>query len=204
MNSDVSQQHPWSVRMADSVMQRYSVLDNHWNYSAGVVLKGFEQVLSDTGNEQYATYIKTYIDSLVDPAGKIETYRLEEYNLDHINNGKSLFQLYRTTRDDRYKKAIYLLREQLRHHPRTRDGGFWHKQIYPHQMWLDGIYMASPFYAEFAATFDEPEAFDDIAHQILLIAHKTYEYYISEPVVANDYKAIGTFILASVEEEHLS
>ena len=119
MNSELPQQHPWSVRMADSVIKRYPVLDRHWNYSAGVVLKGFEQVLRNTGNERYATYIKTYIDSLVDPSGKIETYSLEEYNLDHINNGKSLFRLYRTTRDDRYKKAIYLLREQLRHHPRT-------------------------------------------------------------------------------------
>jgi unsaturated rhamnogalacturonyl hydrolase len=91
----------------------------------------------------------------------------------HINNGKLLFHLYHTTGDDRYKHAILLLREQLRHHPRTSEGGFWHKQIYPHQMWLDGIYMGAPFYAQFAATFDEPGAFDDIAHQITLVAQQT-------------------------------
>ncbi len=84
------------------------------------------------------------------PDGSIRTYRLEEYNLDQINEGKLLFFLHETTGDERYKQAASLLREQLRTHPRTSAGGFWHKQIYPHQMWLDGIYMASPFYAEFA------------------------------------------------------
>jgi unsaturated rhamnogalacturonyl hydrolase len=80
-----------------------------------------------------------------------------------------LFSLYETSGDERYRKAAYLLREQLRTHPRTNAGGFWHKKIYPHQMWLDGIYMASPFYAEFANQFGEPEAFDDVVHQIILM-----------------------------------
>ena len=175
VNSAVTPQVSWSVRMADSIMQRSPILADRWGYECGVVLKGFERVARHTGDERYATYIKAYVDSLVDRSGQIATYRLEEYNIDHINNGKLLFRLYRATGDDRYKQAILLLRKQLRHHPRTSEGGFWHKQIYPHQMWLDGIYMDSPFYAEFAATFDEPEAFDDVAHQILLIAQKTQD-----------------------------
>jgi unsaturated rhamnogalacturonyl hydrolase len=84
-----------------------------------------------------------------------------------------LFFLYATTGDERYKKAAFHLREQLQTHPRTSQGGFWHKQIYPHQMWLDGIYMACPFYAEFAKQFDEPEGFDDVAHQVMLIEKHT-------------------------------
>ena len=29
----------------------------------------------------------------------------------------------------------------------------------------------------------------------------SYEYYVSEPVVANDFKGVGPFILASLEVE---
>ncbi len=119
------------------------------------------------------TLSKRNIDEFVQPDGSIRTYRLEEYNLDQIREGKLLFCLYETTGDERYKKAAYLLREQLRGQPRTKSGGFWHKKIYPHQMWLDGIYMASPFYAEFARRFGEPEGFDDIALQIIVIEERT-------------------------------
>jgi unsaturated rhamnogalacturonyl hydrolase len=122
-------------------------------------------------------YIKAYYDRMIDPTGRIFRYTPDDYNLDHINAGKVLFRLYQSTADERYKTAISLLRKQLRHHPRTAKGGFWHKQIYPQQMWLDGIYMAAPFYAQFAATFDEPEAFDDIAHQMTLSAQQTRDPY---------------------------
>jgi unsaturated rhamnogalacturonyl hydrolase len=163
----------WSVRMADSVMQRQPLLADKWAYEWGVVLKGFEQVWLRTGDHTYFDYIKRNVDAFVQPDGTIRTYRIDEYNLDQINTGKLLFGLFRTTGDERYKKAAYLLRDQLRTHPRTSERGFWHKNIYPHQMWLDGIYMQGPFYAEFAATFDEPEGFDDVAHQITLIERHT-------------------------------
>jgi len=98
---------------------------------------------------------------------------LEEYNIDQINAGKLFFPLFHATKKERYRKAAELLREQLRGHPRTHEGGFWHKKIYPYQMWLDGIYMGSPFYAEFAATFNEPAAFDDVAFQVITIEKHT-------------------------------
>lgn len=132
-----------------------------------------EQVWLKTSEQKVYDYIKRNIDEFVRPDGSIRTYRLEEYNLDQINEGKLLFFLHDTTGDERYKKAAYLLRKQLQTHPRTREGGFWHKQIYPHQMWLDGIYMAAPFYAEFAKRFDESQGFDDVAHQITLIEQHT-------------------------------
>jgi unsaturated rhamnogalacturonyl hydrolase len=34
-------------------------------------------------------------------------------------------------------------------------------------MWLDGLYMSSPFLSEYAKTFNKPELFDEVAHQIL-------------------------------------
>jgi unsaturated rhamnogalacturonyl hydrolase len=163
----------WSVRMADSIMKRHPLLSKRWHYEPGVVLLAIQQVWLKTGEQKYYDYIKRNVDELVSPNGEIGTYRLEEYNLDQINEGKLLFLLYETSGDERYKKAAYLLRRQLQTQPRTSAGGFWHKQIYPYQMWLDGIYMASPFYTEFARRFGEPEGFDDVAHQIILVEKHT-------------------------------
>jgi len=157
--------------MADSVMRRY--MPFCWHYEYGLMHRAIEQVWLKTSNSKFYHYIKRDIDQLVSAEGNIKTYSVQEYNLDQINPGRILFPLYRTTGDEKYKKAAYLLREQLRGQPRTSEGGFWHKKIYPHQMWLDGIYMAAPFCAEFAKTFDEPAAFDDVAHQIILIERHT-------------------------------
>jgi len=165
--------NPWSVRAADSVLARHALLARRWHYEPGVVLLALRQVWRATGDRRYYDYIKANVDSLVMPEGEIRTYRLEEYNLDQINEGKLLFFLYRETGDERYRLAAGLLRQQLAGQPRTAEGGFWHKQIYPHQMWLDGVYMAAPFLAEYGATFDEPEAFDDVANQITLIEGHT-------------------------------
>jgi len=159
--------------MADSVLARHPSLSSRWHYEPGVVLLALYRVWSETGDARYYDYVKENVDHFVGPDGSIRTYRLEEYNLDQINEGKLLLPLYETNGDERYKNAACLLRSQLKSQPRTAAGGFWHKQIYPYQMWLDGIYMASPFYAEFARRFDEPDGFDDVAHQITLIARHT-------------------------------
>jgi unsaturated rhamnogalacturonyl hydrolase len=172
-----SAEPPWSVRMADSVISRHRpLLSRRWHYEPGVALLALKQVWLKTGEGAYLDAIKRNIDEFVGPDGGIRTYRLEDYNLDQINEGKLLFPLYDTTGDERYKRAAHLLRSQLQTHPRTRAGGFWHKQVYPRQMWLDGIYMASPFYAEYARRFDDPEAFDDVARQITLIAEHTRDH----------------------------
>jgi unsaturated rhamnogalacturonyl hydrolase len=157
----------WSVRMADSVMRRH--VPFQWHYEHGLALLAIEQVGRRTDDPRFSSYVRDAIDPFIDPQGKIQTYDIEEYNLDQINAGKVLFPLYKSTGEQRYQQALALLRKQLRNQPRTREGGFWHKKIYPHQMWLDGLYMASPFYAEFAKTFDEPTAYDDVAKQIGLM-----------------------------------
>lgn len=160
----------WSVRMADTVIARHPLLSRRWHYEPGVVLLAMHHLWRQTGNWRYYDYVRGNIDEFVGPNGEIRTYRLDEYNIDQINEGKLLFPLYETTGDERYRQAIYLLRGQLATHPRTAEGGFWHKQVYPHQTWLDGAYMAMPFYAEFARRFDEPAGFDDVAGQIVLMA----------------------------------
>ena len=103
-----------------------------------------------TGEKRYLNFVADWIDHFVQPDGTIRTYDLETYNVDWVNSGKLLFGAYERTGDERYRKAIETLHEQMRTHPRNSVNGFWHKQIYPFQMWLDGIYMAGPFLSEYA------------------------------------------------------
>lgn len=131
----------------------------------GVILKGFEGLWLNTGDVTYYNYIQKQMDFFVKDDGTIRTYKQDEFNIDNVNNGKLLLLLYRVTLKEKYLKAAKLLREQLRSHPRTKEGGFWHKKIYPNQMWLDGLYMGQPFYAEYAMLAHEDSAFDDIANQ---------------------------------------
>jgi unsaturated rhamnogalacturonyl hydrolase len=140
-----------------------------WSYDQGVLLKGVEGVWLSTGDGRLFKYIQSSVDRFVADDGSIRTYKAEDYNIDNVLNGRLLLTLYKVTEKEKYRKAAALLREQLKSHPRTSEGGFWHKKIYPLQMWLDGLYMGEPFYAEYAATFGEPDAFDDIAKQFVLM-----------------------------------
>ncbi|KAA6349096.1 Unsaturated rhamnogalacturonyl hydrolase YteR [termite gut metagenome] len=170
------------IRMADSEIMRNPeswMLDfskaPRWNYCHGLVLMAIQKTFDQTGNRKYNDYVVSYLDTILSDNGHhILTYKPGDYNIDCINPGRILFPLYQETKNEKYKNTLDLLRSQMLTHPRTSEGGFWHKQIYPYQMWLDGIYMASPFLSEYAKTFNEPELFDDVAHQITLIAEKTY------------------------------
>ena len=174
INSMQAQPPSASERMAATAMTQWQnswstdpARPERWSYEQGVLLKGIESVWLNTGDGKYFNFIQRSIDRFVNDDGTIKTYRLDEYNIDNINEGKLLLTLYRVTEKEKYKKAADLLREQLKTHPRTNEGGFWHKKIYPYQMWLDGLYMGEPFYAEYAATFHEDAAFDDIAKQFI-------------------------------------
>jgi unsaturated rhamnogalacturonyl hydrolase len=138
-----------------------------WSYDMGVILKGTERVWLNTGNVKYFNYIQKLMDFYVREDGTIKDYKPDEYNIDHINNGKLILLLYKVLGKEKYLKAANLLREQLRTHPRTNEGGFWHKKIYPYQMWLDGLYMGAPFYAEYANLMHEDTAFNDITNQFV-------------------------------------
>ncbi|MGZ8869097.1 MAG: glycoside hydrolase family 88 protein, partial [Thermoanaerobaculia bacterium] len=166
---------PWSVRMAESVMKRNpdplwidTTSVPRWEYTQGLVLKSILETSQRTGDERLLRYVKKYYEGMIDANGNIGgLYKLEDYNIDRINPGKPLFFLESTTKDERYRKAIETLREQMRKHPRTRQGGFWHKKRYPSQMWLDGLYMGAPFLAQYAVRFDEPALLDDVVNQFV-------------------------------------
>lgn len=164
---------PWSVRMAESVMRRNPQTHRRWDYIQGLVLGAIERVGIAYKKPTMLAYVKTNMDRWIKPDGSIVGYEIDEYNIDHVAQGRVLFGLYERTRDERYRKAAALLRSQLHTHPRTSQGGFWHKKIYPQQMWLDGLYMGQPFYAQYARTFNEPAAHDDIAKQFLLVTRHT-------------------------------
>ena len=140
-----------------------------WNYDQGVILKGIEGLWKQTGNGEYFKYMQKSMDHFVDDEGKIRTYKFDNYTLDNILCGRILLTLFKVTGKQKYYKAASTLRMQLQQQPRTNEGGFWHKKIYPNQMWLDGLYMAEPFYAEWATTFHEDSDFNDIAKQFIII-----------------------------------
>lgn len=140
-----------------------------WEYTHGLIMSSMIEVWKSSGDSAFYNYAKGFADFMVDSAGTIKTYKKSDYNIDRVNGGKFLIDLYLESGEEKYKLAIEELRDQMRNHPRNSEGGFWHKKVYPHQMWLDGIYMGSPFLAKYAANFDEPALFDDVANQILLM-----------------------------------
>lgn len=148
-----------------------------WSYTGGLKVSAMLDVYEATKDEEIRKYVMQYADSFITADGNIVSYKLTEYNIDMINSGKCLFQFYRLTGEERFKKAMYLLRSQLETHPRNVDGGFWHKKVYPNQVWLDGVYMATPFLAEYTATFDSDnkEAYADVVNQILMAARHNYD-----------------------------
>ncbi|MBI9057490.1 MAG: glycoside hydrolase family 88 protein [Labilibaculum sp.] len=177
-DSENIDERKWSQKMADAVMNQYDSLvyfqnpsKVKWEYDFALL----GQAVDRLGNidRKYSTYMSDYIDYFVQDNGQILTYKLSDYNIDRINPGKNAITLYKRTGEEKYKKVIDQLVDQMRNHPKTESGGYWHKKRYPNQMWLDGIYMASPFLAQYAKEFNDPEWFDVITHQIKLIYTKT-------------------------------
>lgn len=163
----------WGQRLADTLLADHPELwrmrksdgDYRWSYTPGLVGLGLLRLHDQSPDPRYSAYVKAYVDHYVDADGGIATFVPEEFNIDSLLSGRLLFPLLDATGDARYRAAIERLREQLRWQPRTRDGIFWHKLKYPWQVWLDGLYMGAPFYAEATARFGPPADFDDVARQ---------------------------------------
>jgi unsaturated rhamnogalacturonyl hydrolase len=166
----------WSEKIAQSQITRLgSPPKPRWDYTTGLFALSLLRLSDATGKTIYHDFGEQLIGNCVAADGNITGYKPADYTLDSINPGKVVLALYASTHDARYQKAAALLRRQLSTQPRTGDGGFWHKQIYPHQMWLDGLYMAAPFYAQYGQMFNEPADFDDVVKQITLADAHTYD-----------------------------
>ena len=172
----------WSERLAQSEMKRlgHSLEAGQgkarWDYSPGVLALSLVRLGERTGNPDYTQFGTRAVASHVNADGTIQGYKLEDYSVDNIPPGKVLLAaLARGESNEAYVKAVQTLRQQMATHPRTSEGGFWHKKRYPHQMWLDGLYMVSPFLAQYAVQFKEPALYDDVAKQIILMDRHAYD-----------------------------
>ncbi|MBP6757902.1 MAG: glycoside hydrolase family 88 protein [Flavobacterium sp.] len=172
----------WSERMALSIMKRHPEawkIDNHeapkWDYKIGMILTAYEKLYAKTKNTKYYNYIKGYADVFIDKTGAIKNFDPQNHSLDNINAGKILFSLYDSTKDEKYLVALKTLRKNFDDYPRTQSGGFWHKKIYPNQMWLDGLYMGEPFYARYTAKYEAGEKLNDVAHQFELLHDQSFD-----------------------------
>ncbi len=173
---------PMSQRAANAAIERWP--DGRtvpagapwaWNYEIGTLLEGMDDVWLATVDPRYFNYIKSSVDQLVSPDGSIPTLKPEEHQLDNILLGRQLLLLYGVTQNKRYLTAATYLYNQLAQQPRNADGGYWHKQRYPNQMWLDGLYMAEPFRAQYAVLSHHPEDFADITRQFELIEQNAHD-----------------------------
>ncbi len=154
-------EHPaWNLEMIRSGKS------NKWNYIDGCMITGILELYEITGESRFLDFADRFLSGFVEEDGLIRTYDPEEYTLDNVNPAKNLFSMYDLTGKERYRKAIELVRSQLSTMPRTPEGNFWHKLIYPNQVWLDGIYMALPFYMEYEKRFDAQKGCQDICQQI--------------------------------------
>lgn len=172
----------WSQRLARSEMKRLGgtlfkdgAPKARWDYTSGLLAHSLQELAKRTGEKDISEYGSKIVESFIEADGSIATYKQEDYNIDMVTPGRALLVRYGETRDETLKTALVYLRKQMQDQPRTSDGGFWHKQRYPHQMWLDGLYMASPFLANYGKAFNEPEAFAEVVRQILLMDSHSYD-----------------------------
>ena len=174
----------WAEIVADSILATYpepkDLHDHHpgeWVYQNGLFINALFALWQKTGRREYFQYVVDWVNVFIDEAGNFRPgkYHPEEFRLDDILPGRVLIALYAQTKLDKYKRAALTLLRQLQQQPRTTEGGYWHKQIYPNQMWLDGIYMADLFSMEIARDFDKPEFFNEAVHQIMLMHRHAHD-----------------------------
>ena len=137
----------------------------NWNYIDGCMMTALLSLYEITGEARFFSFVESFIDAFVEEDGSIRTFRLEGHALDDINEGRVLFSLYKATGKEKYRRAADFLRAALDAQPRTPEGSWWHKQIYPDQVWLDGIYMAQPFSALYEKSFGSGD-YGDVLRQV--------------------------------------
>lgn len=189
-SSSAKVQEKWSVRMANTVI---SSSDSLIHYVAGKPKWAYDvaflgMAVDKLGNvdPKYSKYMEDWVRYFVQPDGSVIDYSLEEYNLDRIYPGRNVLTVNRRNPDPKYKIALDNFIEQLKTHPKTNAGGYWHKKIYPWQMWLDGIYMASTYMVQYAKEFNAPEWYDVAAFQVKVIYEKTLDPSTGLPMHAWD------------------
>lgn len=142
---------------------------NKWNYVDGCMITALLALYEISGNRKYLEFSDDFMGYFVQEDGSILTYSPNDYNLDNIAPGRTLFTLYDLTGKEKYRRALDTIRSQLDKHPRTEDNSFWHKDIYYKQVWLDGLFMAQPFYMEYESKYNQCKGCEDSFHQFLVV-----------------------------------
>jgi len=169
----------WSIKMANTILSRSDSLiyyvDRNPKWAYDVAFLGMAIDRLGSSDVKYSKYMENWVNHFVRPDGSVIDYRIKEYNLDRIFPGRDVIAIYKRNPDPKYKTALDNFIEQLKSHPKTNSGGYWHKNIYPWQMWLDGIFMASTYMAQYAKEFNAPEWFDIACTQTKMIYEKTLD-----------------------------
>ena len=135
-----------------------------WNYIDGCMMTSLIEMYKTTNDKKYIDFVIKFVDYYVFDDGTIRGYEVEKYSTDDVCESRILFDLYDITKNEKYSKAIELAYSQVKTHPRTKEGNFWHKKIYPNQIWLDGLYMMQPFYTRYQ-TLRNKKDYADIINQ---------------------------------------
>ncbi|MFC0561197.1 glycoside hydrolase family 88/105 protein [Halalkalibacter alkalisediminis] len=154
----------------------------NWHYVEGCIMKAYLESYNQTGNEEEYLFVKNFIDQLVDENGNVEQIDVSYYSIDQIRMTEILFKLYEKEQDPKYKKVLDLIYKQLETYPRTSTKNFWHKTNYPHQIWMDGLYMGQPFYVQYIKEFEATKDYSDTLEQFkqvrkLLFDEETQLYF---------------------------
>jgi unsaturated rhamnogalacturonyl hydrolase len=168
----------WSVRMAKSTIARWDTLTKFrdvWTYDAAFLARAIYEVSDVEKNQEFYNYFKTYMDYFISDSGTIAKYNPEEFNIDRVQPARNLLILYQKEGDEKYRNALFPFVEQMKKHPRTNEGGYWHKKVYPYQMWLDGLYMAQPFLTGYAYLIGDTIWFSEAVKQITMVYKRTLD-----------------------------
>ena len=136
-----------------------------WNYIDGCMMTSLIELYKATNDDKYLDFVKRFVDYYVKEDGSILGYEMEKYSTDDVSESRILFDLYALTQNEKYNKAIEYTYNQVKNHPRTKEGNFWHKKIYPNQVWLDGLYMMQVFYTRYETERNKLQNYSDIVNQ---------------------------------------
>ena len=153
-------QHPFF-----NVSQGRRFPNNKWDYSCGCMTYALVSLYRETKHPKYFDFLKTWCDYYVLPDGSLRGFNAQHYSTDDVSQSRILFDMFEFTKDERFVAAIELSATQIPGHPRTKEGNFWHKQIYHDQVWLDGLYMLQPFYTRYETVYNNKKFYSDIINQ---------------------------------------
>lgn len=160
-----------NYKLVEKLKQQYMKSDKwysvRWHYIESCILKAYIDSFKQKNNADYYNFVKDFITKLYDAKGNIAVINTSYYSADQIRMGTVLLDLYKVEKDEKYKKTVDLLYCQLKSYPRTESKSFWHKENYPNQIWLDGLYMIQPFYVRYSKEFAAEKDYSDTLRQFL-------------------------------------